>query len=166
MTDTPWLGDACSLVDAFRSGERTPVEELDATLAAIERSELNAFSFLDPDTARDAAAHADTRAPFGGVPVGVKELDSVAGLAVYPGERAAEGLCGDARLHAGEPTPRHRRRARRAHDVERVRRREPHANEPQRRHAQPLGAQPYPGWVDGRRLVCGRGWSRDHQHGR
>ena len=79
MTDTPWLGDACSLVDAFRSGERTPVEELDATLAAIERSELNAFSFLDPDAARDAAARADTSGPFGGVPVGVKELDSVNG---------------------------------------------------------------------------------------
>ena len=55
MTDTPWLGDTCSLVDAFRKGERTPLEELDATLAAIERSELNAFSFLDPEPAREAA---------------------------------------------------------------------------------------------------------------
>src|SRR5205085_560506 len=33
VTDAPWLGDACSLVDAFRAGERTPVEELDTTLA-------------------------------------------------------------------------------------------------------------------------------------
>ncbi|MGH2684644.1 MAG: amidase [Actinomycetota bacterium] len=79
MADTPWLGDACSLVDAFRSGERSPVEELDATLAAIEGSELNAFSFLETDAARDAAARADVNAPFGGVPVGVKELDRVAG---------------------------------------------------------------------------------------
>ena len=30
MTDTPWLGDACSLVDAFRSGERKPADELEA----------------------------------------------------------------------------------------------------------------------------------------
>jgi Asp-tRNA(Asn)/Glu-tRNA(Gln) amidotransferase A subunit family amidase len=79
MTDAPWLGDACSLVDAFRSGARTPLDELEATLAAIARSELNAFSHLDPQGARDRAARADVTAPFGGVPVGVKELDSVAG---------------------------------------------------------------------------------------
>jgi Asp-tRNA(Asn)/Glu-tRNA(Gln) amidotransferase A subunit family amidase len=79
MTDSPWLGDACSLVEAFRSGERTPLDELEATLAAVERSELNAFSYLDPDGARDVAARADVAAPFGGIPVGVKELDSVAG---------------------------------------------------------------------------------------
>ena len=34
MSDAPWQGDACSLVDAFRAGERSPLEELDATLAA------------------------------------------------------------------------------------------------------------------------------------
>jgi aspartyl-tRNA(Asn)/glutamyl-tRNA(Gln) amidotransferase subunit A len=79
MADTPWQADACSLVDAFRSGERSPLEELDAMLAAIERSDLNAFSFLDVDAARDAATRADVNAPFGGIPVGVKELDSVAG---------------------------------------------------------------------------------------
>src|SRR6266511_3343952 len=79
MTDVPWQGDASSLVDAFRAGARSPVEELDVTLAAIERSELNAFSFVDAEAAREAAARADVNAPFGGVPVGVKELDSVAG---------------------------------------------------------------------------------------
>lgn len=77
--DTPWQGDACGLVDAFRSGERSPVEELDATLAAIERSDLNAFSFLDPEPARAAAAQADVSKPFGGVPLAVKELDQVVG---------------------------------------------------------------------------------------
>src|SRR5262245_47016951 len=46
--DQPWAGDACSLVDAFRRGERTPVEELEATLDAIDASDLNAFAFLDP----------------------------------------------------------------------------------------------------------------------
>lgn len=49
MTDTPWQGDASSLVDAFRAGERTPVEELEVTLAAIEASDLNCFSHLDPE---------------------------------------------------------------------------------------------------------------------
>jgi aspartyl-tRNA(Asn)/glutamyl-tRNA(Gln) amidotransferase subunit A len=79
MPDTPWLGDACSLVDAFRSGERSPAEELEACLGAIEASEINAFSFLDADGARSRAAIADVSRPFGGVPVAVKELDYVEG---------------------------------------------------------------------------------------
>ena len=79
MTDAPWTGDACSLVDAFRAGERSPKEELEATLAAIEASELNCFSHVDPDRARAAAAAADVSLPFGGVPAGLKELDEVAG---------------------------------------------------------------------------------------
>ena len=77
--DAPWLGDACSLVDAFRQGELSPVEALDASLAAIDASTLNAVSFLDADAARAAAAKADVSLPFGGVPVGVKELTDVAG---------------------------------------------------------------------------------------
>ena len=79
MTDTPWLDDACSLVDAFRAGERSPREELEATISAIERSDLNAFSFLDPDRALAAAEDADLSKPFGGVPVGIKELEQVQG---------------------------------------------------------------------------------------
>src|SRR4051812_17551470 len=65
MPDPPWLGDACSLVAAFRSGERPPAEELEACLDAIEASELNAFSYLDADGARARAASADTSLPFG-----------------------------------------------------------------------------------------------------
>jgi aspartyl-tRNA(Asn)/glutamyl-tRNA(Gln) amidotransferase subunit A len=79
MADTPWLGDTVSLVDAFRSGERSPVEELEATLAAIDESDLNTFSHLAPDDAMTAAKSADVQRPFGGVPVGVKELEPVAG---------------------------------------------------------------------------------------
>ncbi len=79
MADTPWLEDACSLVDAFRRGERSPAEELEATLAAVDASRLNAFSMVDGDAARRAAAAADVDLPFGGVPIGVKELDHVEG---------------------------------------------------------------------------------------
>jgi len=79
MADGPWLGDTCSLVDAFRSGERNPAVELEATLAAIEASELNAFCHLDADAARRRARDADVSLPFGGVPIGVKELEPVAG---------------------------------------------------------------------------------------
>lgn len=79
MADQPWAGDACSLVDAFRAGERTPVEELEATLAAIDASDLNAFSHVDADRARAAAATADVTLPFGGVPTGIKELEQLEG---------------------------------------------------------------------------------------
>ncbi len=56
MANTPWPGDACSLVEEFRAGRRSPVEELAATLAAIEASTLNAFAFLDHERANAAAA--------------------------------------------------------------------------------------------------------------
>ena len=79
VTDAPWQDDACSLVDAFRAGERSPVEELDASLAAIGASDLNAFCFLDPERARAAAAQADLSLPFGGVPTAIKELEPVEG---------------------------------------------------------------------------------------
>ena len=79
MGDTPWTGDACSLVDAFRRGERSPVEELEAVFTAIEASPLNAFSHVDRERAAIAAGVADVSLPFGGVPIGVKELDEVAG---------------------------------------------------------------------------------------
>ena len=89
MTDAPWSGDAVSLIEAFRSGERSPLEELEATLAAIERSEINAFSFLDVDAARKAAANADVTKPLGGLPIGVKELDHVEG---WPATEASIAL--------------------------------------------------------------------------
>ena len=73
------MGDACSLVEAFRSGALTPVEALELSLAAIDASGLNAFCHLDTDAARRAAENADISLPFGGVPIGVKELDPVAG---------------------------------------------------------------------------------------
>ena len=47
--------------------------------AAIGASDLNAFSFLDEERAREWARNADVAAPFGGVPVGVKELEPVLG---------------------------------------------------------------------------------------
>jgi Asp-tRNA(Asn)/Glu-tRNA(Gln) amidotransferase A subunit family amidase len=79
MADLPWQGDACSLVEAFRRGEHSPVDELEATLRAIASSDLNCFSHLDPEGARAAAAAADVSLPFGGVPTGIKELEPVEG---------------------------------------------------------------------------------------
>ena len=79
MGETPWLGDACSLVEEFRAGRRSPVEEMKATLAAVRASGLNAISFVDEEGALARAAAADVSKPFGGVPLGVKELDHVEG---------------------------------------------------------------------------------------
>ena len=79
MTDTPWQGDACSLVEEFRAGRRSPREEMQATLAAVSASSLNAVSFVDADGALERAASADVSLPFGGVPLGIKELDPVKG---------------------------------------------------------------------------------------
>lgn len=76
---SPWSDDACSLVEAFRAGKLSPLEALDACIAAIERSPLNATSHTDFDRARDAARNADISLPFGGVPFGVKELERVEG---------------------------------------------------------------------------------------
>jgi aspartyl-tRNA(Asn)/glutamyl-tRNA(Gln) amidotransferase subunit A len=79
MSDTPWHGDACSLVEEFRARRRSPLEELEATASAIASSDLNAFSYLALEQAAEAATKADTSLPFGGVPIGVKELDQVQG---------------------------------------------------------------------------------------
>jgi Asp-tRNA(Asn)/Glu-tRNA(Gln) amidotransferase A subunit family amidase len=79
MGSQPWQGDACSLIDRFRSGESTPTDELEATLGAIDGSELNAFCHIDADGARAAAERADVRLPLGGLPIAVKQLDPVAG---------------------------------------------------------------------------------------
>ena len=88
MTDTPWQGDAVGLVEAFRAGERSPVEELEATLAAVEASELNAVCYVDDEAARAAAASADVTLPFGGVPLAVKELLAVGGWPASQGSLA------------------------------------------------------------------------------
>ena len=91
----PWLGDACSLVDAFRAGRLSPLEALDECLAAIEASGLNTVSHLDADAARTAAAAADVSLPFGGVPMGVKELDRVEGWPFNEACLALEGETSD-----------------------------------------------------------------------
>jgi len=79
MTDTPWAGDACSLVEAYRAGEHHPADEARSVLAAIDASSLNAVPYLDAPGALAAAETADVGLPFGGVPLGIKELQPVAG---------------------------------------------------------------------------------------
>ena len=63
MTE-PWLQDACSLVDAFRAKTLSPTEALEASLAAIEASELNAVCHLDADAARALTPLPSTATPI------------------------------------------------------------------------------------------------------
>lgn len=79
MAVGPWLGSAAALIDEFRKGARSPSAELEATLAAVEASALNAFCHVEADAARRQAAAADVALPLGGLPVAVKQLDPVAG---------------------------------------------------------------------------------------
>ena len=74
-----WSNDAVSLVDAFRNGDRSPVEETNAVFDAIDNSDLNAFSYLDKEGALTRAQQADVTLPLGGVPIGVKELHNIEG---------------------------------------------------------------------------------------
>src|SRR3954463_5389532 len=102
VTDAPWTGDDCSLVDAFRSGERSPTEELDATFAAIDASRLNAFCHLDREWAYRAAGAADVSKPFGGVPTGIKELDPVRGWPFSEASLVFAGRVADRTSHGIE----------------------------------------------------------------
>ena len=56
-----------------------PLEELEASLAAIESSDLNAFAFVDATEPAKRRASPTSRKPFGGVPAGIKELEPVTG---------------------------------------------------------------------------------------
>ncbi|HVX20413.1 MAG TPA: amidase [Acidimicrobiales bacterium] len=95
MVDEPWLGDACSLVDAYRAGTISPTEALEGSLAAIDRSGLNAVCHVDEEAARAAASSAEVWLPFGGVPIGIKELDPVAGWPRTDGSLVLKDEIGD-----------------------------------------------------------------------
>lgn len=161
MSDAPWSGDACGLVDAFRAGDRSPLEELDATLAAIEASDLNAFAFVDVDRARTVAESADVSLPFGGVPTGIKELEQLEGWPdteaslVFADRIADHTSVHVARLLAGGAVPVG------THHGKRVRRSQRQCDETPRRHPQPVAAGSIGwrivGWVGSRR----RRWPRE-----
>ena len=80
--------DAWALADAVRAGELSAVELLDGYLARIASIDpsLNAVCFLDEAGARETAHQVDAAVargadpgPLAGLPIGVKELNAVAG---------------------------------------------------------------------------------------
>jgi Asp-tRNA(Asn)/Glu-tRNA(Gln) amidotransferase A subunit family amidase len=83
-----YQADAVEVAEAVRSGERRAADVLEESLARIERLNpaLNAFVHLDADRAREVAADIDKQVaagtdpgPLAGVPLGIKELESVEG---------------------------------------------------------------------------------------
>lgn len=87
MTEV-WERDAWELADSVRGGNQKAVDLLDVFVERIEKfnPELNAFCYLDLESARaradavDAAvARGDDPGPWSGVPMGVKELVAVTG---------------------------------------------------------------------------------------
>ena len=115
----------------MRARSSTPFDVVSAPLAKSSRrrsprsrtSDLNSFSFVDADRALQAAERADVSRPFGGVPVGVKELEPVAG---WPDTEASLVYRDRVATHTSTVVERllgaRRRRRRRAHHGQRVRR--------------------------------------------
>ena len=87
-----WTADACSLVDAFRAGELSPVEAVQDVLDAADP--CNGITYRDSEGALAAARVADVGKPFGGVPFAVKELETVQGWPFEYGTKLLEGNIG------------------------------------------------------------------------
>ncbi|WP_136440107.1 amidase [Pacificoceanicola onchidii] len=79
--------DLCRLsarqaVDALKSGDVSPVELVEASLARIEQTSpaINATVTLCAERALEAAKAADRDSPLAGLPIGIKDLTPVAGV--------------------------------------------------------------------------------------
>lgn len=88
------MRDISELQAAYRSGERSPVEVVDAMLSAIDRSPLNAYITVMHDEARRQAEQAQAdiaagkaRGPLHGVPIAIKDLIDVAGVPTTMGSQ-------------------------------------------------------------------------------
>ena len=107
-----WERDAWDLADSVRFGDVTAMQLLDEFLPRIEKldPELNAFCFMDLDSARaraeavDAAvARGEDPGLFAGVPMGVKELAQVEG---WPDTHASKAFEHDIAPHDDTETAR------------------------------------------------------------
>lgn len=99
----PWLDDACSLADAIRRGEVRSADAVEASLKAIESSELNPLTYLDAEGARKQAEQIDARIAkgedpglFAGVPLVVKDVEDVAGMPTSHGSLVFKDNVADA----------------------------------------------------------------------
>ena len=89
MSGEIWRLDAYEIADRVRGGDVSAKEVLESFAERIERynEELNAIVYIDLDGARAQAAQIDARVaagedpgPLAGVPIGIKDLEDVAGM--------------------------------------------------------------------------------------
>lgn len=104
MSEELWTTDAHELADWVRSGELKAVELLDTCLERIGRfdGELNSFAMLDPEGAHSQAEAVDQAVrsgedpgPLAGLPIGVKDLEAVAGLPLGQGSLLFQDVSAD-----------------------------------------------------------------------
>ncbi|MEF2552620.1 amidase [Aurantimonas sp. A2-1-M11] len=95
-----WKEGACALSEMLERREISPLDLLDESLLRIKRMEpvLNAFAYLDPEGAREAAVASAKRqadgarlGPLDGIPVSVKDNLYVAGMPGCWGSLLLEG---------------------------------------------------------------------------
>jgi aspartyl-tRNA(Asn)/glutamyl-tRNA(Gln) amidotransferase subunit A len=94
------LNTACGIADAVRRRQASAVEVLDHYVKRIEKynPKLNAFVFLDIESARKRAGEIDAAVrrgedpgPLAGVPFGIKDLDDCAGMPTSRGSLLYKG---------------------------------------------------------------------------
>lgn len=94
MSDPIWKLDAFTIADLVRGGDVSAKEVLEVFLERIDahNAELNALVYIDADRARADAGEIDRRiasgddpGPLAGVPLGVKDLENVAGMPTTKG---------------------------------------------------------------------------------
>src|SRR3972149_1560345 len=105
----PWLDDASSLADAVRTGDVKAADAVEASLQAIQKSQLNTIVHLDAEGARRQAEAIDERVKSGrdpglwaGVPLLVKDMEDAAEMPTSYGsvvvkDKTAERDCTHAR---------------------------------------------------------------------
>ena len=102
MSTAPIMPGVIDAARAIREGERTAVDLVQTSLAAVTRTNarLNAFVHLDAERALAAARAVDAAVsagragalgPLAGVPFGVKDLDDCAGMPTTRGSRWFQG---------------------------------------------------------------------------
>ncbi|MFE2876328.1 amidase [Streptomyces roseus] len=96
----PYELSLAAAADAIRARRLSPVELVDSVLARVEEAEphLGAYVTVTAEQARRAAAHAEReaargrwRGPLHGIPMGLKDLIDVAGMATAAGSRVRAG---------------------------------------------------------------------------
>ena len=160
MPDTPWPGDTCSLVDAFRRGECRPVVAGVLRSACARRSRRLAAQRLRHRRRGGVGGGAPRRrrAPLRRRPDRRQGTRPRGRLAEHVGLRPTKRPRRHAHVNHGRAPQHGRRRDPHRHDNrERVRWRQLHAHRPQRRHPQSLESRSHP-----RRLVR---WHRRRRSG-